>query len=78
MIEALCVYMVLMLWFLWCNETTFEDRRNIAYDIFERNVKRIDKGKPWDRESYNVLEKTSYHKHLWYRITFRNPLHLYR
>jgi hypothetical protein len=75
------ILLFLCIWFLHCNTRTCYERFNIIEKCSEESQKHIlnadiDKKKYW-KQFYNKYENVSYNQHLWYLLTFRNPLKLY-
>lgn len=57
--------MIPLFWFIHCNNKTFSQRVKIIYE------------KDGWENCKPYFDNTSYEKHFWYLITFRDPMRLY-
>lgn len=68
----------LIIWFFICNQRTFRERGKLIDAASAESERRID-AEDYDNflEPFVTLRRVTYTQHLWYRLTFRNPMLLY-
>lgn len=75
---VMLVATAITLWFLNCNSRTLRERGELILSASAEARKIIDSGDYYGwTKTYDVFDRVSYDKHLWYRFTFRNPMRLY-
>lgn len=84
MIEALIIFGLLMIWLLWCNYRTMQQRQQRWDDIHEMYKVKAGEtnAQAWERifKHYDALvqvRRVSYYTHLWMLLTFRDANTLY-
>jgi hypothetical protein len=65
---VLIISIISCIWILICNKITHYEVNNILPEVGDPNF--------W--EKLEICKEVSYEQHLWYRLTFRNPMKLYR
>lgn len=82
MIELFILVAVVSVWFLWCNEKTYRQRQKLVRDSLKPlpEWESTEELLLWFKRRLELLDTMSiisYEKHMWYLITFRNPMKLY-
>lgn len=66
---AMSIIALVCVWVLVQNHLTHLDRQRLLDWVFKR-------GSPWG-ERLSVYDAVSYNRHLWWRVTLRDPQNLY-